>query len=338
MSEVRPGPRNLITDVAGLRVGSAEDGKSLSGVTVLIPDAPVIAAADIRGGAPGTRETPAIDPVNLVDRIHAIVLSGGSVFGLDAASSITYSLASQGIGFSFGAQPLPSPVIPAAVLFDLMNGGDKSWPIEPPYRALGTSALASAALDFALGNAGAGLGAIAGQLKGGLGSASALWNGYAVGALVAVNSVGSAIHPITLDLLASPYAIGEEMGPQATLGPSLSAADPLAGSKLAALPGANTTIAAVATDAALTRMEAQRLTIMAADGLARALRPAHAPQDGDTVFALATEKEILAEPRATTLAALGTLAADCLTRAIGRALWHAESIGALRSYRDFREL
>lgn len=335
-SAVRPGPRNSITDVAGLRVGHAEDGKALTGVTVILPDAPVIAAADIRGGAPGTRETPAIDPVNLVDRIHALVLSGGSVFGLDAASSITHALARQGIGFSFGAQPLPAPVIPAAVLFDLMNGGDKAWPTEPPYRALGLTALAGATLDFKLGNTGAGMGAIAGQLKGGLGSASAVWNGYTVGALVAVNSVGSAIHPVTFGLLAAPYAIGEEMGPPAALSPGLSAADPLAGSKLAAIPGGNTTIAAVATDSILTRMEAQRFAIMAADGLARALKPVHAPQDGDTMFALATERLALAEPRPRTLAALGTIAADCLTRAIGRALWHAESIGAWQSYRDFR--
>jgi L-aminopeptidase/D-esterase-like protein len=335
-SEVRPGSRNLITDVAGLRVGNAEDAASITGVTAVLPDAPVIAAADIRGGAPGTRETPAIDSVNLVDRIHALVLSGGSVFGLDAASSITYALARQGIGFSFGAQPWPTPVIPAAVLFDLMNGGDKTWPVEPPYRTLGMTALAGASLDFSLGNAGAGLGAVAGQLKGGLGSASAVWNGYTAGALVAVNSVGSAIHPVTFDLLAAPYAIGEEMGPTAGLGPNLTASGPLVGSKLMALLGANTTIATVATDAILTQTEAQRLAIMAADGLARALRPAHAPQDGDTVFALATGKVPLAEPRPRTLAALGAVAADCLTRAIGRAMWHAEGVGSLRSYRDFR--
>jgi L-aminopeptidase/D-esterase-like protein len=334
---VRPGPRNLITDVAGLRVGCAEDAKGLTGVTVVLPDAPVIAAADIRGGAPGTRETPAIDPVNLVDRIHAIVLAGGSVFGLDAASAVTYMLARRGIGFSFGAQPLPAPVIPAAVLFDLMNGGDKAWPSEPPYRALGTAALAGVSFDFPLGNAGAGMGAVAGQLKGGLGSASAVWNGYSVGALVAVNSVGSAIHPVTFDLLASPYAIGEEMGDlPAVLAPNLSASDPLAGSKLLAPPGANTTIAAVATDAALTGTEAQRLAIMATDGLGRALRLAHAPQDGDTIFALATERIPLAEPRPPILAALGAIAADCLTRAVGRAIWHAGSIGSWRSYRDFR--
>jgi L-aminopeptidase/D-esterase-like protein len=337
-AEVRLGPRNLITDVAGLRIGNAEDAESLTGVTVVVPDWPVIAAVDIRGGAPGTRETPAIDPINLVERVHAVVLSGGSVFGLDAASSITYALARQGIGFTFGAQPLPTPVILAAVLFDLMNGGDKAWPVEPPYRALGMAALTNTGLDFSLGNAGAGMGALAGQLKGGLGSASAVWEGMTAAALVAVNSVGSALHPVTLGLLASPYAMGEEMGPPAALAPGLSAIDPLAGAKLSASPGANTTIAVVATDAILTRAEAQRLAIMAAGGMARALRPAHAPQDGDTVFALATERIALAEPRPRSLAALGTLAADCLTRAIGRALWHAESTGLWPCYRDFRGL
>ncbi|CAN5350311.1 P1 family peptidase [soil metagenome] len=333
---VTPGPRNLITDVAGLRVGNAGDARVLSGTTVLVPDTDALAVVDIRGGAPGSRETAVLGLDTMGARVNAIILTGGSVFGLDAASAVTRVLARRGIGFRFGAQAVPCPVIPAAVLFDISNGGEK-WPDgDPPYARLGEEALANAGLAFQLGNEGAGLGAVAGQLKGGLGSASAQWGGFTVGALVAVNSVGSCVRPGTCRLWAEDYAIGAEMGPERPSGGTAAAAtEPFHGSKLAPTPFGNTPIALVATDAALTRAAAQRFTIMAADGMARAIRPIHTPFDGDTVFGLSTGPGALpATDEAYLTGALGAIAADTLARAIGRALWEAESVGRWRSYRD----
>jgi L-aminopeptidase/D-esterase-like protein len=334
--EIRPGARNLITDVAGLLVGNAKDMRILTGVTVVVAERSMVVAADIRGGAPGTRDTPALEPECLIEDVHAIVLSGGSVFGLDAASAVTTELARRGIGFTFGAQAWPCPVVPAAILFDLMNGGDKAWGEEPPYRRLGKTALEAAAKDFGLGLAGAGAGAVAGCIKGGLGSASAMWNGFTVGALVAVNSAGSCINgrsglPWSIDC-----AIGDEMGPRQ---PLTSVPPELPASKLdrmaeAARPGANTTIAVVATDARLGKAEAKRLAIMAADGLAIAIRPLHTPFDGDTVFAAATGLRELEGPRAPSLARLGEVAALTLARAAGRAIWEARTAGGTKSWRD----
>ena len=330
----RPGPRNLITDVAGIRIGNAGDPAGLSGVTVLVPDRVLTVAADIRGGAPGGREPGALEPENLVEEAHAIVLSGGSVFGRDAATAVTTLLAHQGRGFRFGDQAWPCPVVPSAVLFDLMNGGSKAWGEEPPYRLLGRVAFEAAGLDFDLGNAGAGLGAIAGAIKGGLGSASSTNGVFTVGAVVAVNSVGSCVNPRSGRLWAYDHAQGDEMGPDC--GRTLAG---LAGTKVemspaAARPGANTTIAIVATDADLTKTEAKRLAIMAADGLAIAIRPAHTPFDGDTVFAAATGLTALPENRALALAGLGAMASRTLARAIGRALWHAKPAGTVSSYRE----
>lgn len=334
MTDITPGLTNLITDVAGIKVGNAEDQPCLTGVTVIIPDDPVVAAVDVRGGAPGTRDIELLDPACIVEHIHGIVLSGGSVFGLDAAGGVISALAGRGIGFTFTDQPHPCPVVPGAILFDLANGGDKSWGKTPPYRALGIAACAAADKPFALGNAGAGLGATAGSLKGGLGSASAVVDGITVGALVAVNSFGSTVDPRTGDLWAAPYELNDEFGGRRSHIPSI----PLStttGTKMAgASPGANTTIAVVATDAHLTRGEAQRLAIMAADGMARALRPVHAPFDGDTVFAAATGK--LEHPPMTPamLCRIGTAAADTLTRAIGRAVYEAASIPGHPSWRE----
>jgi L-aminopeptidase/D-esterase-like protein len=333
---MEPGSGNLITDVEGLRVGNAEDASALTGATVVVADGPMVAAADVRGGAPGTRETPALDPANIVESVHAVVLSGGSVFGFDAASSVTLELARRGVGFRFGDQPWPCPVVPAAVLFDLMNGGDKSWRNGMPYARLGREALAAVGDRFSLGNAGAGLGAIAGAVKGGLGSASAVSNGFTVGALVAVNSVGSCFDGATGLPWSIGLAVGEEMGPRATL-----AAPParLAQTKLDFMPesavaGANTTIAVVATDARLTKAEARRLAIMAADGLAVAIRPLHTPFDGDTLFATATGRRELPQARSLALARLGASAAAVLARSVGRALWEARSTGRAAAYRD----
>lgn len=331
---VVPGPRNLITDVAGLSVGNAENWLALTGSTVILPDGPAVAAIEIGGGAPGSRETAVLEPANLVEHVHAIVLSGGSVFGLDAASSVVIDLAKRGVGFTFGAQPVPCPVVPAAILFDIMNGGAK-WPDdEPPYRELGRAALAHAKANFELGNRGAGLGAIAGRLKGGLGSASSRWRDFTVGALVAVNSVGSCVIPGTSRLWAQDFAFGEEMGEAQSRDGANMAASPLKDSKFEPKPQQNTTIAVVATDATLNRAEARRLAIMARDGMARAIRPIHTPFDGDTVFALATAKKALPEQRQLALTALGSIAADTLSRAIGRALWSAETAGGFLSYRE----
>lgn len=332
--EVRAGKRNLITDVAGLAVGNAENWLALSGATVILPEAPAVAAVDIGGGAPGGRETAALEAANLVEEVHAVVLSGGSVFGLDAASSVVAELSQRGVGFTFGAQPVPCPVVPSAILFDIMNGGAK-WPDdEPPYRALGHQALAAAGHEFEIGNKGAGLGAVAGRLKGGLGSASSRWRDYTVGALVAVNSVGSCVIPGTSRLWARDFAIGDEMGPDAPRDGARPHGAPLADSKFDPQPMQNTTIAVVATDATLTRIEARRLAIMARDGMARAIRPIHTPFDGDTVFALSTGRGALPEPHALTLTALGAIAADTLSRAIGRALWAAETTGGFPGYRE----
>ena len=329
-----PAVRNLITDVPGLRVGNAEDHAILTGVTVLLPDEPLVAAVDIRGGAPGSRETAALEPENLVEEVHAIVLSGGSVFGLDAASEVTTLLARQGKGFRFGPQAWPCPVVPAAILFDLANGGGKQWGDEPPYRRLGAQAFAAASHDFNIGNAGAGLGAIAGGLKGGLGSASAMIDGFTVGALVAVNSVGSCADPQSGNLWACDHAMGAEMGPRRSLPAAAFGQTKLDLMAEAAQPGANTTIAIVATDARLTKAEAKRVAIMAGDGLAIAIRPLHTPFDGDTVFAAATGARMLPENRALALARIGALAATTLARATGRAVWEASSAGRARSYRE----
>jgi L-aminopeptidase/D-esterase-like protein len=327
---IKPGPRNLITDVAGIKVGNAEDHRVRTGVTVVLPDAPALAAVDVRGGAPGTRETDALQPANRVDRIDAVVLSGGSVFGLDAAGAIVPWLAARGRGLEVGGMVVP--IVPAAILFDLANGGDKSWGEAPPYRDLGLRAAAAAASTFALGNAGAGLGAVAGRLKGGLGSASAVGDdGLQVGALVAANPVGSAVMPVSATLWAWALEQGDEMGgqplPTAGVGAAL---DLPADGKVAA----NTTIGVVATNWRLSKADALRVAIMAHDGIARAIRPAHAPQDGDTIFVLSTGAMALPSPEHLSLARLGSIAADCVTRAIGRAVYLAEPLGGYPSYRS----
>jgi L-aminopeptidase/D-esterase-like protein len=333
----KPGARNLITDVAGLRVGNAEDEGARTGVTVILFDKSVVAAADVRGGAPGTRDVEALAPEGLIDAVHAVVLAGGSVFGLDAAGGVISWLAARGVGFSFGAQPLPCPVVPSAILFDLMNGGDKAWGMAPPYRDLGIAAADAAGDTFGLGNAGAGLGATAGIFKGGLGSASAIFGGLTIGALVAVNSFGSPADPRSGNLWARGLAVGDEMGPLKAAKAASGPPPVLAWSKAdrgGAAPGANTTIAVVASDADLSKAEAKRFAIMAADGMARALKPVHTPYDGDTVIALATGRVALLEPRALNLAVAGELAADCLARAIGRGVWEAGTIGAMKAFRE----
>ena len=328
MDETRPsaapGARNLITDVPGLKVGQAEDARARTGATVILPDDRAVCAVDVRGGAPGTRETDALAPENLVDAVDAVVLSGGSVYGLAAADGVVGWLGARGRGYGLavGSDVPPSPVVPAAILFDMANGGDKAWGETPPHRELGRAAVAAAAEEFRLGTAGAGYGAMAGALKGGVGSASIVTaDGYTVGALVAVNCWGSAVAPGGRTFWAAPYEIGSEFGGLGAAG----LAGPPDDWGLAKAPGAlrNTTIACVATDAALTPAQARRLAVMAQDGLSRAIRPVHAPFDGDVVFALATGARPLAEPANYLLARLGALAADCLARAVARGVYEA---------------
>jgi L-aminopeptidase/D-esterase-like protein len=330
---IAPGPRNLITDVAGIRVGNAEDARVLSGVSVVLPEPAAVAAVDVRGGAPGTRETDALDPTCLVANIHAVVLSGGSSFGLEAASAVMAWLAARGVGYPIG--PALVPVVPAAILFDLLNGGDKSWGEAPPYGRLARAACAAADADFALGNAGAGLGARAGALKGGLGSVSAVTaEGLQLGALVAVNAMGDTVMPGESCFWAWPFERAGELGGQLPPRRPLAADEVPVASPFARI-GGNTTIGVVATNAILDKAEAQRVAIMAQDGFARAIRPVHTPFDGDTVFVLATGRHALAEPRAAAVSLIGALAADCVARAVARGVYAAESVGELICYRDW---
>lgn len=332
---VEPGPRNLITDVAGIRVGNAEDPRVRTGVTVVLPERPAVAAVDVRGGAPGTRETDALDPACLVETIDAVVLSGGSAFGLEAASAAMTWLAARGVGFPVGEARIP--IVPAAILFDLLNGGDKAWGDAPPYAALGRAACEAAGTAPRLGNAGAGFGAKAGALKGGLGSASAVTgDGLAVGALIAVNSHGETVMPGATCFWAWPFERRNELGGQTPPLRALPADDGLAMPSGPGL-GGNTTIGIVATNAALTRAEARRVAMMAQDGYARAIRPVHTPFDGDTIFVLATGAQALAAPRAAALLQLGAIAVDCVARAVARGVYEAETLGELRSYRDWRK-
>jgi L-aminopeptidase/D-esterase-like protein len=327
----RPGPRNLITDVAGIAVGNAADESLNSGVTVVLPASPVVASVDVRGGAPGTRETDLLDPAARVDRVDAIVLSGGSAFGLDAAAGVMGWLAERGRGVAVGDAIVP--IVPAAILFDLRDGIARRWGDMPPYRALARRAVEGAADDFALGNHGAGLGAKAGRLKGGLGSASIVdpAGGATVGALVAANPWGSVVMPGSPCLWAWALEQDDELGGQPR--PDMRALDLADLSDCASVSvSANTTIAVVATDATLTKSDCRRLAMMAQAGLARAIRPIHTLFDGDTVFALATARRGPLDPVG--LVRLGALAADCLARAVARAVFEAHSTAGFVSYRE----
>jgi L-aminopeptidase/D-esterase-like protein len=321
----RPGPRNLITDVAGLRVGHATDARAGTGVTTLLTDGAWVAAVDIGGGGPGVRETETLAPENLVPGVHAITLSGGSVFGLAAADGVVARLSASGVGLRLRPDGKFIPIVPAAVLHDLSNPGDKDWGEAPPYRALGLASVAAATEDFALGAVGAGRGAMAGHRKGGIGSVSLdLGDGLMVGAMVAANPVGSALMPDGTTYWAWPFEIDGEYGGRRPTGDAR-AIDPMPDeSRLASLgrltPGANTTLGVVATNAALTKAEAKRVAMMAQDGIARAVRPAHTPFDGDLIFALASGAVALPEDGARwqVIARIGSAAADCVARAIAR--------------------
>lgn len=323
----KTGPRNLITDVAGLKIGQAHDTDARTGVTVILAETPAVAAVDVRGGGPAGRETDVLKAENLVQEVDAIVLSGGSVYGLAAADGIAAWMGMHGRGYGMGggAGVPPSPIVPSACIYDLANGGNKQWGMDTPYRRLAVDALEGAGEAFALGTQGAGYGAQAGGLKGGIGSASAVTHdGWTVGAIAAVNSVGSAIAPDSRQFWAAPYEIEAEFGGLGS--DELSAAhEDWGNAKFNPRPRENTTIAVVATDVALTRVECQRLAIMTQDGLSRAIRPAHAPFDGDTVFVLSTGKIKIDDPALRNIAVsrLGNVAADTLARAIARGVYEA---------------
>jgi L-aminopeptidase/D-esterase-like protein len=332
----RTGPRNLITDVPGILVGQAEDRGGSTGTTVVLAEQPATASVDVRGGAPGTRETELLTPDALVDRVDAVVLSGGSAFGLDAAAGVMEWLAAAGRGFEVGSSSrspmIRVPIVPGAILFDLGFPGRRMWSGEPPYRALGRRAVGAATKEFAQGNAGAGLGATAGRLKGGIGSASlVLADGATVGAIVAVNSCGATVRPGCGRFWGADFAFPGEIDPQPAIPDAPFDPEDFSECKAVAA-GANTTIAVVATDAALDKTGCRRLAIMAQDGLARAIRPIHTPFDGDAVFALATGAGPPATPGL--LLQLGTAAADCLARAVMRALTLAEPLGGVPSWRQ----
>lgn len=326
MKAPRPGPLNLITDVAGIKVGQAHDAAVRTGVTVVSPTVRAVCACDVRGGGPGTRETDLLKAEMLVEAVDAVVLSGGSVYGLGAGDGVTAVLGAQGRGYPLGAGLKPAPIVPGAILFDLSNGGDKDWGEDPPYAALGKAALRNATGAFALGSFGAGYGAMAGGLKGGVGSASLVDDdGFSVGALAVVNAFGSAIIPGTRAFWSWPFEIDEEFGGVRpgtipSIGPDdwgLAKVDPRV--------LCNTTLAVIATNAVLTPAQARRLAMMAQDGLARSLRPVHALYDGDVVFALAMGEQPLPEPWQLSLTVLGERAANCLARAVARGVYEASS-------------
>jgi D-aminopeptidase len=324
--------RNLLTDVAGIRVGHADDPRLASGVTAILFDEPAVAAVDVRGGGPGTRETDLLDPARTVERIDAIALSGGSAFGLDAASGVQAYLRSIGRGYQVGSARVP--LVPGAILFDLLNGGDKDWGIYPPYRELAYEAAKRAAINFALGSVGAGLGATTVNFKGGIGSASAfLADGFRVAAIAAVNAAGSVVVGHGPWFWAAPYETDGEFGGHGfpTVVPAQAVAARTKGASRA-----NTTLVVVATDATLTKGQTRHFAVMAQDGLARAIFPVHTPLDGDIVFAVATGRLPLTNP-SFELTALGTAAALVVARSIARAVYESAALplaGALPGYRQ----
>ncbi len=321
---------NQITDVVGIRVGNAQNKAVQTGVTLIVPDKPALCAVDVRGGGPGTRETDAISSEGSVKSADAIVLSGGSVYGLDAASELTKILGANRIGYEVAPAPVPvSPIIPAAILFDNANGGDKAWGEDPPYARLARQAYARLATQFSLGNVGAGYGAMAGLHKGGLGSASMISDVFTLGAIMAVNSVGSPFMPGTDCFWAWDCELKRDEGGEygARTPPPDYRPIEAQDTKLAFLKsmGASTIIGVVATDADLTHSELRRLAIMAQDGIAMAVRPAHTPMDGDTIFAITTGKVPLQGNRALALSELGAAAAQTVARAIARGVYCAQS-------------
>lgn len=324
----RPGRRNLITDIDGICVGQAEETRIGTGVTVIVPECPVLGAVCVAGGGPGTRESDLLSSGRLVsDSVDAICLSGGSAFGLAAADGVMAGLKAKGRGFALVPRPgVPAtPIVPAAILYDLANGGDKAWGETAPYAALGRKAHDAAGKDFSLGKAGAGYGARAGMAPGGTGSASIVTeDGLSIGALAAVNSFGSVRMPGSEAFWAWPFEIGGEFGgvrpkPGFAFDP-----EDWGAAKANPFPRENTTIACIAIDAVVSHDELQRIAQMALAGMARAIRPVFAPTDGDVLFVISTQKQETAGSRPMTVARLGELAAGTLARAIARGVYEAE--------------
>lgn len=310
-----PGPRNAITDVEGFVVGHAGDARVKTGVSVLMSDAPFVAAVHVMGGAPGTRETDLLAPDRLVQKVDALVLGGGSALGLEAASGVSHALREMGRGYAVGAVRVP--IVPAAILFDLLNGGDKDFD-EGFYADLGRRAVSSVGSDVAIGSVGAGLGATCADVKGGFGTASVMLpSGITVGAMVAANAVGSPLMGGGPEFWAAPFEIGAEFG-----GCGIGRHDPMAESVIKGARPENTTIAIVATDADLTQAQAHRVAVAAHDGLARAIVPSHTMFDGDLVFAAASGRRTLHAPDYDVLR-IGEAAAICLSRAIARGVFAA---------------
>jgi L-aminopeptidase/D-esterase-like protein len=327
--------KNLLTDIAGVRVGHADDKALASGVTAVVFDRSAVAAMDVRGGGPGTREGAVLDPVSVVENIDGIALSGGSAFGLEAGGGVQAWLAEQGRGFRIREAIIP--IVPGAICFDLLNGGDKHWGRFAPYRELGYMAAAVADTDFALGSVGAGLGATVANLKGGLGSASAMTeSGLRVGALAVVNAVGSTTLGDGPWFWAAPFEIGSEYGGRGlppSFTPDMLSMRLKGGATASAVE--NTTLAVVVTDAVLTKPQAKRLAMIAQTGFARAIYPVHAPLDGDVVFAVATGEKAI-DPLVG-LTELGMVASNVVARAIARGVFAASALpfpGALPAWKD----
>jgi D-aminopeptidase len=327
--------KNLLTDIAGVRVGHADDARLASGVTAIIFDSPAIASIDVRGGGPGLREEALLKPETTVEAVDAITLSGGSALGLDAAGGVQAWLAEQGRGLRIREAVIP--IVPGAICFDLLNGGNKAWGRFPPYRDLGYAAASAASTDFALGSVGAGLGATTANFKGGLGSASAQTDGgVTVAALAVVNAVGTVTVGDGPWFWAAPFEVDGEFGGQGlppAFTPEMLKARLKGGPE--ATSSENTTLVVVVTDAALTKPQARRLAMIAQTGMARAIYPVHAPLDGDVVFAAATGNKPV-DPLFG-LTELGMVAANTVARAIARGVHAATALpfpGALPAWRD----
>ncbi len=331
--EPRPGPRNALTDVAGLRVGNARDLRVRTGVTVVLTEVPVLAAVDVRGGAPGTINSEALGPGGLIDTLHAVVLAGGSAFGLAAATALMAPLARDGRGFRDWGPTVP--LVAGAILFDLLNGGEKEGIGPELYGRLALEAYAAAGPEVPLGKEGAGFGAIAGPLEGGLGTASVVdpATGVTIGALVAVNALGGTTFPDEAAFLAGHLALADELGPVPPPRRPTGARFETKGGLGQARLGQNTTIGVVATDAALDRDGLRRLALHAQSGLAQAIRPVHTLFDGDTIFALSTGA-VRPPERPDLLIRLGALVADCTARAVMRGVQAAVRLGEVPCWRE----
>jgi L-aminopeptidase/D-esterase-like protein len=326
---------DLLTDIAGVRVGHADDADLASGVTAVIFDRPAVAAMDVRGGGPGIREGVLLDLANTVERIDAIALSGGSAFGLEAGGGVQAWLAEQGRGYEVRGAIIP--IVPGAIVFDLLNGGDKKWGRFAPYRDLGYTAAAAASMRFAQGTIGAGFGATTANFKGGVGSASAVISGgVRVAALAVVNAVGSVTVGDGPWFWAAPFEIDKEFGGHglpSSFTPQMLAMRLKGGPEATAVE--NTTLAVVVTDASLTKPQAKRLAMIAQTGFAHAIYPVHAPMDGDVVFAAATGEHPI-DPLIG-LTELGMAAANVVARSITRGVHAATALpfpGALPAWKD----